>query len=401
VRVDVLSREYPPEVYGGAGVHVTELVRALRTTTDIDACVRAFGAPRDEPHTFSYGEITDLIHTNVAVRTLGVDLLVAQDCRGADVVHSHTWYANFAGHLASMLHGIPHVVTAHSLEPLRPWKSEQLGGGYAVSSWVEKSAFEQAAAIIAVSKAMRDDVLKTYPELDARKVHVVHNGIDTDVWKPTDDLDRVRSLGVDPEKRTVLFIGRITRQKGLPLLLKAAELLPPDVQLVLVANSPDTPEIHGEVEGLISDLLATRDSVVWIKDVMYADDLMPLLTHADVFACPSIYEPLGIVNLEAMACKTPVVATAVGGIPEVVWHKETGLLVPMAFDRHGAPLTPDVFVANFAASLTELLDDPERARAYGEAGRQRVIDRFSWTSIAEVTADIYEGVADASRHLRA
>jgi len=394
MRVDVLSKEYPPEVYGGAGVHVAELVRALRALPDVEARVHAFGAPRDEPLTASYADLAELAHANGALRTLGVDLAIADGCGGADLVHSHTWYANMAGHLASLLHGIPHVVSAHSLEPLRPWKAEQLGGGYAVSSWVEKTSYEAAAAVIAVSSAMRDDVLRSYPDVDPAKVHTVHNGIDTADWAPSVDPDRVRALGVDPDRPSVVFVGRITRQKGLPLFLRACAELPPEVQIVLCAGAPDTPEILAEVESLAAGLAATRDGVVWIQEMLPRPDVVALLTAATVFACPSIYEPLGIVNLEAMACETAVVATATGGIPEVVVPGETGLLVPIeqATDGTGTPLDPDRYVADFAAALAEVVSDPDRAAAMGRAGRARAIESFSWPAIAEKTLDVYRSV---------
>ncbi len=328
MRVDVLSKEYPPEVYGGAGVHVAELVRALRARPDLETHVHAFGAVRDEHLTSSYADLAELAAANPALRTLGVDLAIADGCAGTDLVHSHTWYANMAGHLAALLHDVPHVVSAHSLEPLRPWKAEQLGGGYAVSSWVEKTAYEAAAAVIAVSAAMRDDVVSCYPDLDPARIHVVHNGIDTDDWAPLHAPDRLRELGVDPDRPSVVFVGRITRQKGLPLFLRACAALPPEVQIVLCAGAPDTPEIEAEVAGLAAGLAESRTGVVWISEMLPRPDVVALLTAATVFACPSIYEPLGIVNLEAMACETAVVATAVGGIPEVVVPGETGLLVP-------------------------------------------------------------------------
>ncbi len=397
MRVDVLSREYPPEVYGGAGVHVAELVRALRARDDVEARVRAFGAPRDEPLTSSYAEIAELAEANAALRTIGVDLAIADDCAGADLVHSHTWYANLAGHLAGLLHGIPHVVSAHSLEPLRPWKAEQLGGGYAVSSWVERTSYEAASAVIAVSAAMRDDVLRCYPALDPGRVHVVHNGIDTDDWSPIDDQARLRQLGVDPDRPSVVFVGRITRQKGLPLFLRACSALPPEVQIVLCAGAPDTPEIEAEVEGLASKLAAERTGVVWLREMLPRRDVITLLTGATVFACPSIYEPLGIVNLEAMACETAVVATATGGIPEVVVDGETGLLVPIeqADDGTGTPLDPDAYVKAFADALTTVLTDPARAAELGRAGRRRAIEEFSWAAIADRTGAIYTEVAGA------
>lgn len=394
LRVDIVSKEYPPEVYGGAGVHVAELVRALRSRDDVDARVHAFGAPRDEEGTQSYADLAELAGANTALRTLGVDLAIADDCAGADLVHSHTWYANLAGHLAALLHGVPHVVSAHSLEPLRPWKAEQLGGGYRVSSWVERTAYESAAAIIAVSAAMREDVLRCYPAVESSRVHVVHNGIDTDDWAPSHRPDRVRELGVDPDRPSVVFVGRITRQKGLPLFLRAAAELPPEVQLVLCAGAPDTPEIEREVVELVEGLRNSRDGVVWIREMLPRPDVVALLSAATVFACPSIYEPLGIVNLEAMACETAVVATATGGIPEVVRHGETGLLVPIsqAEDGTGRPLDPDRYVADFAAALIEIVSDPERAAEMGRAGRQRAIDDFSWAAIAERTMEVYRSV---------
>lgn len=397
MRVDVVSKEYPPEIYGGAGVHVAELVRALRrlgSEADVDARVHAFGAPRDEAGTSSYAEPAELVGANAALRTIGVDLAIAEACAGADVVHSHTWYANHAGHLASLLHDVPHVVTAHSLEPLRPWKAEQLGGGYRLSSWVERTAYESAAAIIAVSAAMRADVLRCYPAVDPARVHTVHNGIDTELWTPTPAPDRVRALGVDPDRPSVVFVGRITRQKGLPLFLRACAALPPEVQIVLCAGAPDTPEIEAEVTGLVDELRATRQGVVWIGEMLPRADVVALLTAATVFACPSIYEPLGIVNLEAMACETAVVATATGGIPEVVVPGETGLLVPIeqADDGTGRPLDPERYVADFAEALVGLVADPDRAATMGRAGRERAIAAFSWDAIAARTVEIHRSV---------
>jgi starch synthase len=394
MRVDILSKEYPPEIYGGAGVHVAELVRALRAREDVEARVHAFGAPRDEDGTASYAELAELAGANGAIRTLGVDLAMAGPCAGTDLVHSHTWYANMGGHLASLLHGVPHVVSAHSLEPMRPWKAEQLGGGYAVSSWIEKTAYDAAAAVIAVSAAMREDVLRSYPEVDPARVHVVHNGIDTDLWSPVAAPDRVRELGVDPDRPSVIFVGRITRQKGLPLFLRAAAQLPPEVQLVLCAGAPDTPEIEAEVRGLVDTLATTRSGVVWIPEMLPRADVVALLSAATVFACPSIYEPLGIVNLEAMACETAVVATATGGIPEVVVHGETGWLVPIdqAADGTGTPLDPEKYVADLAAALVEATSDADRAAAYGKSGRVRAQEAFGWPAIAEQTLGVYRGV---------
>jgi starch synthase len=392
MRVDLLTKEYPPEIYGGAGVHVAELVKALRA--DIDVTVRCFGAPRTEPDTFAYGVPAELADANATLTTLGVDLQMAQDVQGADVVHSHTWYANGAGHIAKLLHGVPHVVTAHSLEPLRPWKAEQLGGGYRVSSWIEKTAFEAADAVLAVSGGMRADILRSYPALDESRVHVVYNGIDLDRWKPVDDRDTVRALGIDPDRPSVVFVGRITRQKGLPYLLRAAALLPAEVQLVLCAGAPDTPGILAEVTELVQALQKERSGVVWIDRLLPQPELSAVLTAGTVFVCPSVYEPLGIVNLEAMACGLPVVGTATGGIPEVVADGVTGRLVPIdqLSDGTGTPTDPEVFVADLARTLTEVVSDPALAAEMGRAGRVRAEEMFSWGQIAASTREIYAGL---------
>ncbi|KRE37099.1 glycosyl transferase family 1 [Janibacter sp. Soil728] len=398
MRVDILSKEYPPAVYGGAGVHVAELTRALRERGDTDVRVRCFGDPRGEGGTTGYADPPGLAGANPALTTMGVDLAMAADCGGTDLVHSHTWYANFAGHTASLLHGVPHVVSAHSLEPLRPWKAEQLGGGYALSSWVERTAYEAAAGVIAVSHGMRADILRSYPAIDPDRVHVVHNGIDSQLWQPAEDLTVLRRHGVDPDRPSVLFVGRITRQKGLPHLLRAARALPPEVQLVLCAGAPDTPEILAEVEQLITQLRSVRDGVVWIPEMLPRAEVIALLTSATVFACPSVYEPLGIVNLEAMACGLPVVATATGGIPEVVVDGETGWLVPIeqVQDGTGAPVDTDGFEADLAGALTDALSDPARARERGAAGRERAVSQFSWTSIGDQTMAVYESVRHQS-----
>jgi starch synthase len=392
MRVDIITKEYPPEIYGGAGVHVTELVKALRERIEVQ--VRAFGADREEAGTASYGVPSELAGANAAVQTLGTDLEIVGDVAGADVVHSHTWYANFAGHLASLLHGIPHVVTAHSLEPLRPWKAEQLGGGYAVSSFIEKTAYESAAAIVAVSEGMRQDILRSYPDLDPDKVRVIYNGIDVEAWRPVEDPELLSRFGIDPERPSVVFVGRITRQKGLPYFLRAAERLPADVQIVLCAGAPDTPEILAEVEALVRGLQQSRDGVVWIDEFLQRDQLCAILSSATTFVCPSVYEPLGIVNLEAMACGAAVVGTATGGIPEVVVDGVTGRLVPIeqAQDGTGTPLDPEKFVGDLAAALTEVVSDRARAREYGAAGRRRAAEEFSWEAIADATADLYRQV---------
>ena len=399
MRVDILTKEYPPNIYGGAGVHVAELVKALHSS-GIDTQVRAFGEPIDEPGTQGFPDLPELADANGALKTLGVDLTMVPAVAGADVVHSHTWYANFAGHLSSMLHGIPHVVSAHSLEPMRPWKAEQLGGGYAISSFIERTAYEGAAAVIAVSEGMRKDVLASYPQLDPAKVHVVHNGIDAQAWAPDHSdaaLEIARRHGVDPERPSIVFVGRITRQKGVPFLLRAMRQVPAEVQLVFCAGAPDTPEILAEVEGLIDQLRAERDGVVWIPDMLPREEVVALLSQATTFVCPSVYEPLGIVNLEAMACEAPVVGTATGGIPEVVADGETGWLVPIdqVEDGTGTPRDPDRFVADLAAALTQAVSDPAEARRRGRAGRRRAVQEFGWDAIAARTQAIYAQVSAA------
>ncbi|MEO6790442.1 MAG: glycogen synthase [Ornithinibacter sp.] len=397
MRIDILSKEYPPTIYGGAGVHVAELVRALRSRGDLDVRVHAFGDPRDEDGTTGHPDLAELTGANAALTTLGVDLTIAAATAGADLVHSHTWYANFAGHVGGILGDIPHVLTAHSLEPMRPWKAEQLGGGYRLSSWVERTAYEGADAVIAVSHGMRADILRSYPSIDPDKVKVVHNGIDSELWSHTRDDDAVRRHGVDPDRPSAIFVGRITRQKGLPYLLRAAAELPPEVQLVLLAGAPDTPEIKAEVEHLIDGLRETRDGVVWVPEMLPRAEVVALLSAATVFLCPSVYEPLGIVNLEAMACEVPVVATATGGIPEVVLDGETGWLVPIeqVQDGSGTPVDPDRFVADLAAAMTDAVSDPDRAREMGRAGRERAVESFSWGSIGDQTHEVYAEVLQA------
>jgi starch synthase len=388
MRIDLITKEYPPAIYGGAGVHVAELVQVLRKNIEVQ--VRCFGADRDEVGTKAYGHASTFDNANPALQTIATDLEMVSDVAGADLVHSHTWYANFAGQIASSLHGIPHLITAHSLEPLRPWKEEQLGGGYRLSSWIERTAYEGATRIIAVSDGMRKDILRAYPQLDPSKVTVVHNGIDLAAFQSATNPELVRSLGVDPAGRSVVFVGRITQQKGLPYLLKAARALPKDVQLVLCAGAPDTKEIQALVTDLVNELKKERDNVIWIERHLSREELIAVLSSATVFACPSIYEPLGIVNLEAMACGIPVVATATGGIPEVVSHGETGLLVPIEQlqDGSGKPLNEDKFVADFADALNQMLANPDIAN-FGLAGRKRVEEHFSWDAVAQDTIRVY------------
>ena len=405
MRVDLLTKEYPPFIYGGAGVHVNELAKVLRPLADVR--VHAFGGPR-EPGTegaddgvTGYPEIAELDGANAALRTFGVDLEMAQGTEGTDLVHSHTWYANLAGHLAGLLHGVPHVVSAHSLEPLRPWKAEQLGGGYALSSWAEKTAYEAASGIIAVSNGMREDILRCYPAVDPERVKVVHNGIDLEAWKHPQGQEAdapaaatLKRLGIDPDRPTIVFVGRITRQKGLPHLLRACEQLPEDVQVILCAGAPDTPEIKAEVEGLVARLREKRTGVVWIEEMLPRPELIAVLAASDVFVCPSVYEPLGIVNLEAMAVGLPVVGSATGGIPDVIVDGETGLLVPIeqVQDGTGTPIDPARFEADLAERLTTLVTDTEAAKAMGQAARRRVEEHFAWEAIAQRTMDVYNWV---------
>ena len=405
MRVDLLTKEYPPFIYGGAGVHVNELAKVLRPLADVR--VHAFGGPR-EPGTegaddgvTGYPEIAELEGANAALRTFGVDLEMAQGTEGTDLVHSHTWYANLAGHLAGLLHSVPHVISAHSLEPLRPWKAEQLGGGYALSSWAEKTAYEAASGIIAVSNGMREDILRCYPAVDPERVKVVHNGIDLEAWKHPQGQEAdaqaaatLKRLGIDPDRPTIVFVGRITRQKGLPHLLRACEQLPADVQVILCAGAPDTPEIKAEVEGLVARLREKRTGVVWIEEMLPRPELIAVLAASNVFVCPSVYEPLGIVNLEAMAVGLPVVGSATGGIPDVIVDGETGLLVPIeqVQDGTGTPIDPARFEADLAERLTTLVTDTEAAKAMGQAARHRVEEHFAWEAIAQRTMDVYNWV---------
>ena len=382
----MMTREYPPEVYGGAGVHVTELVSQLRKLCDVD--VHCMGAPRHG--VFVHQPDPALQGANPALATLSADLVMANAAKDATVVHSHTWYTGMAGHLAALLYGIPHVVTAHSLEPLRPWKAEQLGGGYRVSSWVEKTAVEAADAVIAVSSGMRDDVLHTYPALDPNRVHVVRNGIDTDVWHPVEPKPGesvLAELGVDTKKPIAAFVGRITRQKGVAHLISAAHQFATEVQLVLCAGAPDTPEIAAEVTAAVQELARARTGVFWVREFLPIGKIREILSASTAFVCPSVYEPLGIVNLEAKACGTAVVASDVGGIPEVVDDGETGILV------HYDAKAPQGFEAGLAAGVNSLVVDPDTAQRFGKAGRQRCIDEFSWAHIAQQTLEIYRKVS--------
>jgi alpha-maltose-1-phosphate synthase len=388
VRIGIVTREWPPDVYGGAGVHIEHLVAAMRSIPggpDID--VHCFGGPRDDA--VGHAVPPNLQAANGALQAIGVDVEIADALAGVDLIHSHTWYANGAGLLGSLVHGVPHVVTAHSLEPRRPWKADQLGGGYRLSSWVERTSYLAADAVVAVSHGMRTDVLDAYPDLDPAKVHVVGNGVDADAYRPIDDPDTVRALGVDPDRPYALFVGRITRQKGVMHLLRAAEQLPEEFGLVLCAGAADTPGERQQVADAVTAMQSRRSGVVWIEEMLPREKLVPLITGATVFVVPSVYEPLGIVNLEAAACGTAVVASAVGGIPEVVDDGRTGLLVP--YD----PDDVQSFEAGLAARISELAADPERAAAMGAAGRERVLAEFGWPAIAQQTVEVYSQVLAA------
>ncbi|MCZ4561987.1 glycogen synthase [Rhodococcus sp. IEGM 1401] len=379
MRVAMMTKEYPPEIYGGAGVHVTELSAQLKSLCDVD--IHCMGAPRDTAQV--HDPDPALAGANAALTTLSAELRMANAAAGADVVHSHTWYTGLAGHLAAELYDVPHILTAHSLEPRRPWKAEQLGGGYRISSWSERNAVEYADAVIAVSEGMAKDVLDAYPRLDPSRVHVVRNGIDTQRWFADHGTSTLDEIGVDRSKPIVAFVGRITRQKGVGHLIAAAHHFDPSIQLVLCAGAPDTPEIAAETERAVALLAEQRSGVFWVKDMLPTDKIREILTAAAVFVCPSVYEPLGIVNLEAMACETAVVASDVGGIPEVVDEGRTGRLV------HYNSYEPDAFERTLADTVNEVALDPTLATAMGKAGRERAVAEFSWASIAKQTLAVY------------
>ncbi|HXW77884.1 MAG TPA: glycogen synthase [Acidimicrobiales bacterium] len=396
--VAILTREYPPEIYGGAGVYVEYLSRQLAKLVDVG--VYCFGAPRDDPLVAAAYEPWDALSKDglgAALRALSVDLRMAADVSRADVVHSHTWYANFGGYLANVLYGVPHVMTSHSLEPLRPWKAEQLGAGYRLSSWAERTAIEAAGAVIAVSRAMRDDVLRVYPAVAEAKVKVVHNGIDPDEFFPDPRTAALEARGIDPDAPIVLFVGRVTRQKGITYLLDAARSFDPDAQAVFCAGAPDTPEIEREVRAQVADLAERRKGVFWVEEMMPRPELVQFISHATVFVCPSIYEPFGLINVEAMACGVPVVASAVGGIPEIVQDGKTGLLVPFvpSGDVFGTPADPAAFAAAIAQRVNELLGSPVLARRFGAAGRERAMAEFTWGAVANKTVAVYDELIDA------
>ena len=386
MRIGMVTKEWPPAVYGGAGVHVVQLSAALRSVSGIKVDVHCFGGPRNDG-AFGYETPPEFASANPALQALATDMLIAHHLGDVDVVHSHTWYANMAGHTASLLYGMPHIISAHSLEPLRPWKAEQLGGGYAISSWVEKTAYEGAAAIIAVSDGMRADVLASYPEVDPKKVVTIRNGVDTQEWSPIDDPTVAQSFGITG--RYAIFVGRITRQKGLAHLLRAWSQVPDEYGLVLCAGSADEAGIGAEFEELVAQLQKTRKNIWWIKEMLPKSQLIPLLAGADLFLCPSIYEPLGIVNLEAMACQTAVLASRVGGIPEVVADGVTGMLVDYTTESA-------IFESNIATGINEMMGDPERLKRFGIAGRTRAINEFGWDAVATATIALYRSVYEKS-----
>ena len=381
-RIGIVTKEWPPAVYGGAGVHVVQLTQALRKVSGIEVDVHCFGRPRTDG-AFGYDTPSEFSSANPALQAIATDLLIANNLANVDVIHSHTWYANMAGHTASLLYGTPHIVSAHSLEPLRPWKAEQLGGGYQISSWAEKTSYEAAAAIIAVSDGMRADVLAAYPDVDPKKVVTIRNGVDTSKFAPNNNPAVLEEFGITG--RYAMFVGRITRQKGLAHLLRAWKSVPAEYGLVLAAGSPDEETVGNEVAALIAELQATRSNVWWIKEMLPHDKLTAALTQADLFLCPSIYEPLGIVNLEAMGCETAVLASRVGGIPEVVSHQETGILVDYTPDHSR-------FEADLTAAITELMADPARLEKYGKAGRVRAETHFGWDAVAQQTISLYRSV---------
>jgi starch synthase len=389
----MMTREYPPDVYGGAGVHVEHLARVLRA--HVDLTVHAWGHPDDDAVGYEPWDALSGDEPYVAaLRALSIDLAMVAGVQGADLVHSHTWYTQLGGHFAKLVHEIPHVTTVHSLEPLRPWKEEQLGGGYHLSAFAEQTTIEHADAVIAVSEHVRRDVLEVYPAVDPARVHVIYNGVSIGEYSPDHGSAALERHGVDPDAPTVVFVGRITHQKGVPHLLEAAHSFDRDVQLVFCAGAPDTPELAAEIQQRVERLRAERGNVIWIEEMLPREDVVQLLTHATVFACPSIYEPQGIVNLEAMACETAVVASATGGIVEVVDDGRTGLLVPLDQSDDGSfePRDPLAFAAAFAERVNELTRNPRRAAAMGKAGRLRAIDHFSWEVIGAQTVSLYRGL---------
>ena len=391
--IALLTREYPPEVYGGAGTHVEYLTRELRHLTEVS--VQCWGAPRTEPGVTSHqpwAALTEPKPESTTLQAISIDLAMAAAVKGADLVHSHTWYANFGGHLAKLMWSIPHVMTIHSLEPLRPWKAEQLGGGYALSMFCERTGIESADAVIAVSRGVRQDVLDCYPAVNADRVQVIHNGIDLDQYRKVDSTAVLKRYGIDPDNPYLLFVGRITRQKGFQHLLRAIQFMDRGFQIVLCAAAPDTLQMAEEMKTAVDHAKAQRSGVIWINEMVDQTATRELYSHAAVFVCPSIYEPFGIINLEAMACETAVVASAVGGIKEVVVDGKTGFLVPLEQTKEGSfePANPEKFARDLAERVNQLMKDRPLRERFGKAGRRRVGEYFSWASIAQKTKALYE-----------
>ena len=399
-----MTREYPPNVYGGAGVHVEYLSRELAKKIDVE--VHCWGKQfLDDGKLHVRGaepwsritEGTDAKY-KAALEALSLNLVQMETLAKIDIVHTHTWYVSMAGFLAKKLFDIPFVLTTHSLEPLRAWKAEQLGSGYAMSSWMERTAILDADAVIAVSKGTKEDILRAYPEVNPDRVHVIYNGIDLDEYQWTADTTALIKYGVDPALPYVLFVGRITRQKGVTHLVEAIRYLPHDTQVVLCAGAPDTPEIAGEMRKKVEEARALNPNVVWIEKMVTKPEVIQLYSNASVFCCPSVYEPFGIINLEAMACRAPVVASATGGILEVVVDGVTGYLV--SFDQDPVttfPSNPDKFARDLAEKISDLLADPEKAQHFGEAGRKRVEETFAWSAIADQTIQLYRQLMRTSK----
>lgn len=399
----LLTNEYPPNVYGGAGVHVEYLSRELSRLIPVE--VRSFGTQNvDDPALAVRGVAADTSGYTCPANLRGV-FGAMQRCLNfnilgtdASVVHCHTWYTHLGGIMAKLNYGIPLVVTVHSLEPLRPWKREQLGGGYDFSCWVEKTALELADAVIAVSDGTRRDVLQNF-HVDPRKMRIIFNGIDPNQYRPVDPAPALTRLGIDPSQPYILFVGRITRQKGIIYLVDAIRHMDPGFQVVLCAGAPDTPEIAAEMKSAVAAASANRKGIHWIEEMVDKETIIQLYSGASVFCCPSIYEPFGIINLEAMACETPVVAASVGGIPEVVVHDETGFLVPLAQETTAPyrPLHPDSFARDLAEQVNRLMRDEDMRRSFGEAGRKRACEIFSWSAIARETVQLYQSLLPTNK----
>jgi alpha-maltose-1-phosphate synthase len=393
----LLTNEYPPYIYGGAGVHVEFLSRELAKLIDVE--VRCFGDQSLDAGSLrvrGYSEPADMTAPEYLKPVFGAmarNVAWAATATDADVAHCHTWYSHLGGVLIQQGYGIPLVVTVHSLEPLRPWKREQLRGGYDLSCWVEQTALEKADAVIAVSKGTREDILNVAP-VKPDRVHVIYNGIDTSLYRPVAETDALERHGVDPERPFVLFVGRITRQKGIVHLARAIAAIDSEAQVVLCAGQPDTPEIAEEMEQAVAAARREHAGVIWVQKMLPRHEVIQMYSHATLFCCPSIYEPFGIINLEAMACGTPVVASAVGGIPEVVVDGETGVLVPLAQQASSPfePLDPSRFSADLAAAINGLLRDPARRERMARAGRERVQQHFAWSAIASQTVELYRGL---------